>query len=659
MADTSQEENTIYLTEQEAERIKTTVEERLKRCTEQNGNARTPRDKTAAHQAATGAALMADMGGAQDPDLLQTQGKTANTIPAIGVGQPYPPCTTPLSQLEPMKMGDLKMETHHRGRKLVIKRESPVVTLVARSWTMVQDEDSTDAERLEMLLHKTRHGEEILESSKLFIIKEPYFTLTDQGEPTLRIDHPSDLVVCHDDIQNPKHFDDAEKAEKAATRFKTQGNTALKQQDLPLAHEKYTAGLGIAQQDIVVASNPDLARDIFRNRAYVNLLLGRLDEVKADAKASLTGRDDQKSKDLDSKAYYRAGCAAYNQGQWHEAQALFQSQQALTPDDKDAKTQLKKLEARLREQESAAYDFSKLRATLSKARPRLDAATYTKNTTVKDSPGKGRGLYTTRDMAAGELLLCEKAFTVAWAHEPDASLTAMTYDTRDSQIRLSPVGLCKAVVEKCVNEPSKTEALMQLFGDYTGDGNNVFVDGEHGAALVDVFRVHDIVARNAFSAGTPFGAKSASTGLWTHAAYINHSCVPNADKEFIGDMLVVRATQAIPAGQEILFAYHAALDYDARQAFLHKTWGFKCACKLCEAEEQDGKEVRDKRMELVGEADAFLEKTPWAGAKRLALRKAQNLVRGIEGTYEGERWEALPKNHAEALKAWLARASPR
>ncbi|KAI4676403.1 uncharacterized protein J4E88_007319 [Alternaria novae-zelandiae] len=657
MANSQREDNTIYLTEKEAERIQNTIRDRFKKCEEQSGNAKAPRDKLAAHQAATGAALMADMGGAPDPDMLQTQGKTSTTIPVIGVGRPYPPCTTPLSDLEPMKMSDLRMETHHRGRKLVVKRESPVVTLVARSWTMVQNEDGTDAERLEILLHKSRYSEDVLESTKLFIIKEPYFTLTEQGEPTIRIDHPSDLVICHE--EGPKSFEDAAAAEKAATRFKTQGNNALKKQDLPLAHEKYTAGLAIAKQGILAESNPDLARDISRNRAYVNLLLGRLDEVKTDARASLTGREDQKSKELDSKAYYRAGSAAYSQSHWQEAKQFFLEQQKLTPDDKDAKLQLKKIEARLREEETGGYDLMKIRTNLSKARSRVDAGNFTKNTLIKDSPGKGRGLYATRDLATGDIVMCEKAFCVVWGHEED-TLTAMTYDTRDDRIRVAPVGLAKALVQKCLNQPSQTEKLMDLFGDYQGEGPQIFSNEE--GAIVDVFRVHDIMSRNGFGPGSQFGeesARNASTGLWRHAAYINHSCLSNTTKEFAGDMIIIRATQPIKAGEEIFHPYDASLDYETRQGFLERTWGFRCQCKLCDAEKEDGKEVRDKRMELVGEADAFIDKTPWAGAKRLQLRKAQGILREMDKTYDEGRWEGLPRRHTEGIRAWLVRASPR
>ena len=600
---------------------------------------------------------MADMGGAPDPDMMQTQGKTSTTIPVIGVGQPYPPCTTPLSDLKPMKMADLKMETHHRGYKLVVKRESPVVTLVARSWTMVQDEDGSDAERLEILLHKTRYSEDVLESTKQFIIKEPYFTLTEQGEPTLRIDHPSDLVICHE--EGTKDWADAAAAEKAATRFKTQGNNALKKQDLPLAHEKYTTGLAIAKQDIVAGENPDLARDIFRNRAYVNLLLGRLDEVKTDARASLTGRDDQKSKELDSKAYYRAGSASYNQSRWQEAKRFFQEAQKLTPDDKDAKVQLKKIEARLREEEAGGYNLMKIRTGLSKARSRVDAGNFIKNTVVKDSPGKGRGLYATRDLAPGETVMCEKAFCVVWGHEED-TLTAMTYDIRDDRIRVAPVGLAKALVQKCLNQPSQTEDLMDLFGDYQGEGSDVY-SNEDGP-VVDIFRVHDIMSRNAFGPGSQFGeesARNASTGLWRHAAYINHSCLANTTKEFAGDMIIIRATEPIKAGEEIFHPYDASLDYETRQGFLERTWGFRCVCKLCDAEKEDGQEIRDKRMELMGEADAFIDKTPWAGAKRVVLRKAANILKSLDATYDEGRWEGLPRRHTEGIKAWLVKASPR
>ncbi|KAG4219281.1 hypothetical protein PC116_g32239, partial [Phytophthora cactorum] len=287
---------------------------------------------------------------------------------------------------------------------------------------MVQEEGEEDMERLELCLHKSRHGEDVLESASSFVIKEPYFTLTDQGEPTIRVDHPSDLIVCRDEICDAK---DATEAEKTAKNCKDKGNSALEKNKLALAHAKYTDGLKVARQDIVSEANPDLARDLFRNRAHVNLLLNQLDEAKSDAKAALIGNEDERSKDLDSKAYFRAGSAAYNLGEYQEAKGFFEEQLKLTPENKTAIAYLKNIEVRLREQGTGAYNFKKIRANLSRARPRVDAASFLNNTKVEESKGRGRGLFATRDVPAGEIVICEKAFCVVWGHEKEA-LTAMT-----------------------------------------------------------------------------------------------------------------------------------------------------------------------------------------------------------------------------------------
>ena len=644
--------NTIYLTAREAERIQKLAKDRITQCNKSKDQAREPREATPSIQQATGASLMADMGGAPDPDMTNAHG---GQVPFIVLGQVYPPCIAEdVEELEEMKIAELKMETHHRGKKLVVRRASPVVELTVRSWCMVQDEDGKETERLEMHLHKKRHGEEILESTKRFIIKEPYFTLTEQGEPTLRVDHPSDIVALRDEIPGKIHD-----AEKVATSCKKKGNAALKEPDLPEAEARYQDGMKIA----LAHSKTDVTRDIARNLAYVQLLLGEFDFAIPTAKASLINGDDDRSKELDSKAYFRAGRAAYNLGNYEQAKVFFEAQQKLTPNDKDGRVFLKGIGVRLREQDSGTHDFGKIKLGLSHARPSVDAATYIgRNTDVKNSSGKGRGLYAARDLAAGELIMCEKAFCVVWDHEPTV-MTAMTYDVRDERIRVSPVGLSKAILQKLLSNPSQVEKFMNLYGDYQGveQDRNMFTTKD-GKAVVDVFRVQDIVLRNAFGLGNPFGeagARSASTGIWLYASYINHSCIPNTKIAYIGDLMMLRATRAITAGEELFHAYDASSDYDTRQAALMNTWGFQCACPLCEAEKADDPSVRAKREELRGEADAFVEKEHWAGAKRVAIAKAQRLAKGIDESYDEERFKGLPKLAGRSVFDWLDKAVPR
>ena len=70
-----------------------------------------------------------------------------------------------------MKLSELKMETHHKGRKLAVRRKEAVVEQKAHTWTMIEEEGSDDAERLEVVVHKSRGGADLLDSITAFTIK--------------------------------------------------------------------------------------------------------------------------------------------------------------------------------------------------------------------------------------------------------------------------------------------------------------------------------------------------------------------------------------------------------------------------------------------------------------------------------------------------------
>lgn len=542
------------------------------------------------------------------------------SLPVLTVGKPYPPCTVPTSDLRVIKLADLRLEMHHRGCKLMLKRAagvrgkgvSAVVQLAARSWTLVQGVDGEeDVERLEVCLHTHEHGRDILECSggKTLVVREPYFTVTEQGEATLRVDHPSDLEWLDEEKESlgkmPEiGLDDEETAVQEGQRCKERGNNALAARDPALAYTHYTRGLSkLTQRQAKGSSDSNSARmeaitrDLHRNRAHTNLLLNHLDTAKSDAICSLIGATstpDLESVSLDSKAYYRAGCAAYNLFEYEEARDFFSRRQQLTPEVGDAA--IRKTEQRIRERDIGTYDWPKVRAATALSRCReVDASSFVGRTRVEDSPRRGRGLFAACDIPRGGLVLCEKAFCVAWG-DGKASATAVTYDVRDGRIRVSPVGLVRAVVQKLRGTPSYVERVMELYGDYRGiedvpDHEEVHPDDN--SSVVDVFRVHDIVSRNAFglgpsprNAGKPeaeVDGVGISTGLWVRAARINHSCVPNTEKEFVGDMMLVRAKRPISAGEEILHSYvDETSTYKARKEALMTTWGFECGCGLCE-----------------------------------------------------------------------------
>lgn len=647
---------TLFMTPEESERVKKTVQDQNRKCQEQMGQLRGPCDPTTLTQQAVSTSLVQDLASAASANGASKN--SSETMVAYGVGRPYSPCTSELSALKFMELRDLRMETHHRGRVLYLRRISPVVELKASSWIVVRGESHDDAERLEVFLHKSKHSQELLNLGSEFLVKEPYFTLNHQGQPTIRIDHPSDLIIStySDSAESWRNANSSSAGPaKTASRCKEDGNAALSAQKYWRAHAHYTEGLSLILKGD--ESNKTLLNDLYRNRSHINLLLERFDEARTDGLSSLTHGDSREQKALDAKAYYRAGSAAYNLGDFEAAKSYFAEQEKLEPDNQYAKVSLQRTNMRLKEQSIGAYNWKKVVNSLSKTRGRPDVASFDDYTEIRESPGAGRGLFLTRDINADEIIMCEKAFCVVWNHEPDA-LSSLTCDLRDdAAIRVFPSGLHKGVMQKLLNNPSHIEKVLDLFGDYKGLGNKVHESD--GSPVIDTFQVHDIIQRNAFGPGQQSedeDISNASTGLWIRSAYINHSCVPNAKKEYVGDLMVLRASRRIAAGEEITHSYDESTDYDVRTAALDRTWGFKCHCALCAAEEMDGPALRKRRQGLENEVNAFVQRENASGARKILVLKAKRLRQSLIDTYDPERYEGLPRRALLGIEQWLQAA---
>lgn len=88
------------------------------------------------------------------------------------------------------------------------------------------------------------------------------------------------------------------------------------------------------------------------------------------------------------------------------------------PQNSEASMALDRAQCRFHEQETGVYNFKQLQVRAKKLRPpHLDHATYIGPVEIKQTGSKGRGLFTTEPVKAGDLLLCEKAFSVAYVDE--------------------------------------------------------------------------------------------------------------------------------------------------------------------------------------------------------------------------------------------------
>ncbi|KAF7194909.1 SET and MYND domain-containing protein 4 [Pseudocercospora fuligena] len=636
--------NTIYLTAGESEKIRNDAQSTIAKCKSSRGQPRSSRNRQALFQLATAESLMADMAG------------ETNVVVKLTIAEPYEPSITPVDVLRPMMLSELAHDTHHRGRMLCIRREAPVVVQNGRSWTVVED-DAGDVERLELYLHTSYLDDDILESGYQFVIKEPYLTIGESEESVIRVHHPGDVICIQTraSTELPQFMSERDDIQVRAMQCKEIGNAALKNDEPSRAWMNYSEGIRLLKEGS--GKTGRILLDLNRNRAQANLLLHRFEEAEQDALASITTNSDSSHALLDSKAYFRAACAAYSRQDYGKAKQHLLNALDLAPSDQAVQVYLRRTEHRFREGSRGTYDFAKIRRSLTLQRPRVDAASFTGNVEVRKSMTHGNGLFAKTDLAAGDLVFCEKAFCSVWRNESQ-SWTGMFYDARDDQLRALPAGLMQRVVEELRKRPSMVPQVTSLFSDWKGTSSSASSD------TIDAFQVHDIVARNAFGAGSSFHTagepnivERANSGLWIVAAHSNHSCVPNTAKTFIGDLMIVRATKSICAGEEILHSYiDESVHLDERAAALSRNWSFTCACALCVAERADGPAVRSKRAQLIGAAEKLASTTSPHNAGRPPIARARGLYKAISETYDLERYHNVPRHGLAQIQEWLEHA---
>lgn len=101
----------------------------------------------------------------------------------------------------------------------------------------------------------------------------------------------------------------------------------------------------------------------------------------------------------------------------------------------------------------------------------------------------------------------------------------------------------------------------------------------------------------------PLGVKpSEGLGLWplSTRAHLKHSCLPNASRSFLGDLVILRACRSIRQGDSITIAHiEPIMPLEERRAELARPPGVECACDFCTIEEREGSGARQQRVDLV------------------------------------------------------------
>ncbi|KAF4495347.1 unc-45 like b [Fusarium agapanthi] len=567
------------------------------------------------------------------------------------IQDPYEPCLIPEKDLELMSISDMRLQTHHRGKKALLR----VKTAPARAaaiMTIVEDEEGTAVllalhQQLQDDLLTVRHPAQ----DSVAIVKDPFFEKIVEGTYSLQVYHPSDIIWLEDhDERIPEKWKDHRKI-KSSAEYRAEGEElASKEHWLPALHS-YTLAINTAVL-------PDEKQQAYLGRCEVNLQLDRPGLALEDA---IDGDDPI---DLTEESVILQARATYNLGKFKACLRKLQVLEAVfhksVPDWSMKSTIFKRLE----EQEDGEYAFEDMLLQAQKTPPLIDCATFCSLVEIRDAPGRGKGLFLTKNVSAGDLILCEKAFSYCFMDGKSHETYPILGNVPRNEVKTGgSVHLWAQVTQKLYHNSEYLDTIQELFH---GDHKKLQITQCDGSPVVDSFMVERIIHYNAVN--TPkttsndfetrvfsrtgdsldfdnMDTKFSTSGIWLLASRINHSCVSNCRRSFIGDMQIIRATQDMSAGTELLLSYRTPYAFESYEEVQKRlsTWGFKCACDLCKSRSKESKAALEKRLKIYREASDLLK----TEVLQFSFAKARTLLKQLENTYKGKSANKLRLELAE------------
>jgi tetratricopeptide (TPR) repeat protein len=585
-----------------------------------------------------------------------------------------------------MYVRDLLVDDPHHDKYLILRTFAHAVEVSNMQVAIPAEDENDEVEQLNIYHYDyCRWPDDKVRAGVVLAVKNPYLksVIVNSGM-TLCAFHPSDIVVLDSDHELfPAKWKTAQhNVATDAAEWKAYGNAALKEKNYQKANYSYGKGLSAS------GLNETIKSDLHRNKARAELLLGLYDAANTDALASLLHQSDDRSKELDSKAFYRAGRAMYELADYQAAKTMYNRCLQLSPQDSDGLRELKRTVCRITEEQYGNFDFTAMSKSITSTNSfRAKQTSYVHRTEVRQTEDRGKGLFAAQSIACGDIVLCEKAFVAEdppWI-EPQKQDNFIVSPSSKHVFWGGHTETWFAAVRKIFNNPSLASRLLDLcahtdYSRHMARQQATPVSMVDNLPIIDIFHVLDLVENN----GLAFMARPDQTqaypniprpqldnyydclGIWPVLSRANHSCLSNVQYSFLGDFILVRANKDIFMGEEITISYVPTMGKFEDQKMALRDWGFRCECRLCRAETAwDG-----TRSSLLSAAESFEEAeppqaVPEKGVSDLDERTVSadqliNMVKmymhRIKDTYPTAFFSGLPTIGLAKRHAWLMRA---
>ncbi len=365
-------------------------------------------------------------------------------------------CTIPASMLQPIFVRQLQKAAINKGKILWVTIPIPCFRV---SGLQVLGKDG-EGRLVTIGLYNfipshgtTADGQALFPIQTRLGIKEPYYKVMNSGNLGLRVDNPVNLII----ELRPETKNDG----KAADQLKSEANKFF-------AAKKFEQAVEIYNQAMAKTMDKALQLVLHLNRAAARLAQGLYEAALQDC--NFASSIDASS----SKGTYRKGQALFGLRRYEEAQAVYatmiqEAEDKGLPADKAWEDQLAKTKAAIECSKNGSYDL--MTFPFDPARQlECDVAEYFGPIVVRmcKNPNRGRGLFLTRDVKAGELLLVERAQSFCFG-DSNTVLFAVNHEDRTVNTK-SQHGLAQDLV-LLANKDTRANSLMSYL--YTGamDGN--------------------------------------------------------------------------------------------------------------------------------------------------------------------------------------------
>ncbi|KAL8998685.1 MAG: hypothetical protein Q9169_002346, partial [Polycauliona sp. 2 TL-2023] len=560
------------------------------------------------------------------------------------------PSAAKLESLKKIAFSDLKVESTSQGSYLLVK-----TTSLQKKFVTFHDEKGDQHKVRNYLQDGRQFVSEIYANAKYIVLKEPFCKEMGNGKPVILILHLSDILVLQlDDPMLPPIWHST--GDKSALQLKKTGNKHIREGEPYEAIDCFNRGLACTE-------STDFVETLRLNRSQARLAIESYEAALDDAQFIISGWSKDKLSPEYGKALLSCARALYAFRRFRECLSKLQEYCELYPNDELAVVEHERCKQRVEEFTNGSFDFAGWVADVAqkvkdKQPPLIDAAPYHTPVAFRQSV-HGYGLFTARDVEAGDLLLCEKAFVCAFDIVTRTPIDrSPTKKNRPSSSSRGKKPRCLATTGRATSKKMNTDSvslgepidvrlqLGTLHKVHRNPGRYLqpFLSLDGGTAqtamispgVLDSTLNQYIVEKNKFTS-TPAGSLAAlhhafnrpdkapvlpepppkdgatkppkdrpkasvpakTSGLWLLASRIKHSCLPNISRSIVGDMMIIRASTSMAANTEILDSYSVStMPYPIRRSNLKSTYGFVCQCPACKMDQTVSSSVHIRRESL-------------------------------------------------------------